>query len=117
MSTRWSGEKPFSISAIGSSAEAPARISPAASCGSVETPMSTTSVAPVPSRAAKPPSSSSSNGTWPEATVKARETSRKVSGMPAAPGTATAEVIPGTVSTGTPQDSQSAASSPPRPKT
>ena len=54
---------------------------------------------------------------WPDTTVTCRETPRWVTGMPAAAGTATALVTPGTTSTVTPASRQAMASSPPRPST
>ena len=44
-------------------------------------------------------------------------TPRWVTGIPAAPGTATADDTPGTTVTGTPASTAAATSSPPRPKT
>ncbi len=58
-----------------------------------------------------------SSGTWPETTVKAWLTPRWVTGMPALPGTPTADETPGTTVTGSPASTAAATSSPPRPKT
>ena len=54
---------------------------------------------------------------WPVTTVTAADTPRWVTGMPAAAGAATADVMPGTTSNATPASLSAAASSPPRPKT
>ena len=50
-------------------------------------------------------------------TVTARETSRCVTGIPAAAGTANADEIPGTIVYSTPARARASASSPPRPNT
>ena len=57
------------------------------------------------------------SSSWPVTTVNPRLAPRWVTGMPAAAGTLTALVTPGTTSTGTPRASQASRSSPPRPNT
>ena len=77
-------------------------------------PMSTTTVPPsVPA----PLAWGGSSGTCPETTVKRWLTPRWVTGIPALPGTPTAEETPGTTVTGSPASTAAATSSPPRPKT
>ena len=58
-----------------------------------------------------------SGATCPETTVNSCATPRWVTGTPAAAGTATALVTPGTTVTGTPAAAQASTSSPPRPNT
>ena len=54
---------------------------------------------------------------WPVTTVNAADIPRWVTGMPAAAGAATDDVMPGTTSNGTPAACRASASSPPRPNT
>ena len=93
---RWPGWNPRSTIATGMSTGMPWRARPAVSDGSEFTPMSTTIVPPRPARCVSSPSVS---GAWPDTTVKRWLMPRCVSGMPAAPGTATALVTPGMTST------------------
>ncbi len=77
-------------------------------------PMRTTMVPPSPASAS---AWCGSSGTCPETTVKTWLTPRWVIGMPAAPGTPTAEETPGTTVTGRPASTAAVTSSAPRPKT
>ena len=73
-----------------------------------------------PTRAAAPQSTSESScpgGRWPDTTVNECATPRWVTGMPAAPGTATGLGSPGITVTGTPASRQACTSSKPRPNT
>jgi len=54
---------------------------------------------------------------WPVTTANDAATPRRVKGMPAAAGAATADVTPGTTSQGMPAAASASTSSPPRPKT
>ena len=78
-------------------------------------PISTTTVA-------EPGVSASSTGrnadsAWPDTTTNADASPRCVTGMPASGGAATALLMPGTTSNGTPAARSASASSPPRPHT
>ena len=112
---RWSGVQPDSMRATGVSGRRPARTSPAAVSARRVTPMSSTRVASTGAslRAAVTASAPS----WAEATTKEAVMPRCVTGIPAAAGTETADVTPGTTSTGTAFSAQCSASSPPRPRT
>ena len=56
-----------------------------------------------------------SSASWPVTTVTARDTVRCVTGMPAAAGAASAELMPGTTSHAMPWRASASTSSPPRP--
>ena len=111
---RCSGVHPRSTSATGVSAGRPAAMSAAAVSASRVTPIRSTRVASGAASAAAARTCSAPS--CAEATTKDAATPRWVRGMPAAAGTETADVTPGTTSTGTPWARQCRASSPPRPE-
>ena len=109
---------PPDTTATGVSGARPSSIRRRAMTSRCPRPMRNTSVPPHRARAAK--FSGRPSGVWavwPVMTWKLRLKPRWVTGMPAPAGMATAEVIPGTSSQGTPARFRASSSSPPRPKT
>ncbi len=107
---------PPDTTAAGVSGAFPAAISRAAMASRFPRPMRITSVPPqraASSRSAGRPSAA----VWPVTMWTLRLICRWVTGMPAAPGMAMAEEMPGTTSQGMPAFSSASSSSPPRPKT
>ncbi len=102
--------------ATGVAGSSPPAMSSAAMASRWATPIRITTVPPTLA-SDRQSTSGSPRRRWPVTTVTAAETPRWVTGMPAAAGAATAEVIPGTTSNSIPASMSAWASSPPRPKT
>ena len=113
-----SGHVARSTSATGVSGSIPASSKTSVYSGSFPTPMSTTSVPPVAASASQSTADSAFVGSsWPVTNETDETCSRWVTGIPAAPAPATAEVMPGTTSKGMALAARCCISSPPRPKT
>ncbi len=104
------------MAATGVDGSSPPAMSSVAISARWATPMRTTIVPPTAASDRQSMSGSPARR-WPVTTVNAAETPRWVTGIPAAAGAATDELMPGTISNGTPASASAWASSPPRPKT
>src|SRR2546422_3208095 len=112
---RWAGSVPLAIAAAGVSGSAPCSSSRAVIFGKAEMPISTTSVG---TRARDSQSRwDTPSHSCPVTTANADASRRSVRGIPAARGTAIADVTPGTTSNGTPATCSASHSSAPRPNT
>ena len=114
--TTWPSVVADCTAATGVRGSRPPAISSAAMVARWETPIRITIVPPTLASERQSMSCSPARR-WPVTTVNAADTPRWVMGMPAAAGAAIADVIPGTISKGTPAAARASASSPPRPKT
>ena len=116
-STCWRGVVAALMTATGVLEAIPPARKRSAICSVRAAPIRITSVVPAWARASQLSHRSDDGSWWAVTTVKPLETPRRVTGMPAAAGAATAEVTPGTTSVSTPAARSAEASSPPRPNT